>query len=311
MTPFEEAIKKYDEFEFLLEDRIAKIQAINKQFDLEHNAHISFSGGKDSTILHYLIDMALPGNKIPRVFANTGIEYKATVEFVKSLKEKDDRFIIYNQDQNIKKTLEQFGYPFKSKEHSQKVLRAQNNLKKGKEISLFLKSYITDDYKGRPCPKALRYQFKEIMPFKISDYCCLKLKKALLEKYPSKIAITGMRQEEGGGRARLTCLSHKNQKFNPLIVIDDWWIDEFIKRFNIKLNPLYYPPYNFERTGCKGCPFALNLQKDLDTMAMLLPNERKQCEILWKPVYDEYRRIGYRLEKNYNIFDLIIGRNLK
>lgn len=40
----------------------------------EENFYISFSGGKDSTVLHHLIDEAIPGNKIPRVFINTGIE---------------------------------------------------------------------------------------------------------------------------------------------------------------------------------------------------------------------------------------------
>ena len=64
------------ENEFMLADRIAKIQSINQQFDLENNAYLSFSGGKDSTVLHYLLDEAIPGNKIPRVFINTGIEYK-------------------------------------------------------------------------------------------------------------------------------------------------------------------------------------------------------------------------------------------
>lgn len=28
-----------------------------------------------------------------------------------------------------------------------------------------------------------------------------------------------------------------------------------------------------------------------------LPAEKKASEILWKPVYDEYRRIGYRLRR--------------
>ena len=28
-----------------------------------------------------------------------------------------------------------------------------------------------------------------------------------------------------------------------------------------------------------------------------MPNERKQCEYIWKPVYEEYRRLGYRLKK--------------
>ena len=36
--------------------------------------------------------------------------------------------------------------------------------------------------------------------------------------------------------------------------------------------------------------------EELDTLEKYFPNERKQCEIIWKPVYDEYRRIGYRLK---------------
>lgn len=64
------------ENEFLLQDRIAKIKSINEQHNLLENSYLSFSGGKDSTILHYLLDEALPGNNIPRVYVNTGIEYK-------------------------------------------------------------------------------------------------------------------------------------------------------------------------------------------------------------------------------------------
>lgn len=75
------------ENEFLLADRIAKIKSINEQYDLEHNAYISFSGGKDSTVLSHLIDEALPGNNIPRVFINTGIEYKMLVAFVERERE--------------------------------------------------------------------------------------------------------------------------------------------------------------------------------------------------------------------------------
>ena len=109
------------ENEFMLQDRISKIKSINEQYDLENNAYISFSGGKDSTILHYLLDLALPGNKIPRLFLNTGIEYIYIFNFVKELAKKDDRIKILNAGKNIKETLKKVGYPFKSKEHSQKV----------------------------------------------------------------------------------------------------------------------------------------------------------------------------------------------
>lgn len=77
-------------------------------------------------------------------------------------------------------------------------------------------------------------------------------------------------------------------------------MDELVpeREREIVLSSLYYPPYNFQRTGCKGCPFAPELQQELDTMHYLLPEEEKQCEYLWAPVYAEYRRIGYRLRTN-------------
>jgi len=93
----------------------------------EDNFYLSFSGGKDSTVIHHLLDMALPGNKIPRVYANTGIEYLAIVDFVKELQKEDDRFIILKPTKNIKQTLERVGYPFKSKEYSQQLYRYQTH----------------------------------------------------------------------------------------------------------------------------------------------------------------------------------------
>ena len=73
------------------------------------------------------------------------------------------------------------------------------------------------------------------------------------------------------------------------------WEDWFIQEYNIQLCELYYPPYNFERTGCKGCPYNIRIQEELALLEKYLPEERKQCEYLWHPVYEEYRRIGYRL----------------
>ena len=67
--------------EFLLMDRIDSVQKVIKKYG-EENFVISFSGGKDSTVLSALVDIAIPGNTIPRVFINTGIEYKAIVQFV-------------------------------------------------------------------------------------------------------------------------------------------------------------------------------------------------------------------------------------
>ena len=290
-----------EEYEFVLTDRIAKIQAINEQYDLEHNAYLSFSGGLDSVIVSRLLDMALPNNHIPRVYANTGIEYVKMVKFVKSKALEDERFIILNQTKNIKKTLNEYGYPFKSKEHSLRV----EQFNKGHN-SNYIKKYITgyDFAKGKQsrfvCPNILLYQFEEKGKYNYSNKCCYKLKKALLHQWQidnnKKMVITGMKNEEGGNRARLGCISDNGKKFHPLIVVSSEWEQEFIERERERVCDLYKPPYNFKRTGCKGCPFDLNIQETLNTMYKLLPKEYYQCLHLWKPVYDEYIRIGFRLK---------------
>lgn len=153
--------------ELLLIDRIEKIKSINSLYDLENKAYLSFSGGKDSTALHYLLDMALPDNKIPRVFFNTGIEYPQTIKFVKELAKEDDRIQIINSNVNIKQMLEEYGYPFKSKEHSVKMSEYHK-----KHFSPHVLRYKESIGKPYGCPKILAYQFDDDFKLKLSDKCC-------------------------------------------------------------------------------------------------------------------------------------------
>ena len=100
-----------------------------------------------------------------------------------------------------------------------------------------------------------------------------------------------------GGCLAFKCKRKTPDSFKPLFPVTKEWENWFISEYKIDLPILYYPPYNFGRTGCKGCPFNIYLQDELDVLAQYFPNERKQCEIIWKPVYSEYRRLGYRLKK--------------
>ena len=171
------------------------------------------------------------------------------------------------------------------------------------KITPHIQKYLEKEHFG--CPDALRYQFTDKCHLKISHLCCTELKKKPVREWENKtnrhIGITGMRAEEGGIRTQLGCIMTKKGKihrFNPLIKVTDEWEDWFVIDNGIQLCELYYPPYNFKRTGCKGCPFNLMLQTDLTTMdACGLNNERRQAEVIWKPVYEEYRRIGYRLKR--------------
>lgn len=295
----------------MLFDRLEVIRKTNELYDLENNAYISFSGGKDSTVLHYLMDEALPGNHIPRVFINTGIEYNLIVDFVRKMALNDDRFQMVFPRKKIKETLDEVGYPFKSKEHSTKLYEWQ----KGHRNTKSNIEYREGNGKWR-CPEILKYQFTDEFDLKVSPYCCHELKKKPAKKYQKEsgrsITITGMQKAEGGQRVNLRCIvtkAGKATKFHPLAVVNDEWEQWYIEERKIQLCKLYYAPYNFNRTGCKGCPFVLNLQTQLDFIEMYLPNERKQCEYIWAPVYAEYRRLGYRLRKDDGQINLFEWRN--
>ncbi len=287
----------------MLIDRLQKIESIVNKYG-EDKFAISFSGGKDSTVLSKLIDLALPGNRIPRVYVNTGIELNMVRDFVFDLAKTDERVEIIKPQVPIKPMLERDGYPFKSKRHAHHVDR-YNRIGMCDSV----KSYLGMGSWGpkQQCPKSLKYQFtpefKEKL--KVSDMCCVNMKEKPLIKWGTEhdrpIAIVGIMRDEGGRREKAQCLVFQGgniKKFQPMSVVIKEWEEWFIKEYQVKICPIYLPPYNFSRTGCKGCPFALanRLQNELDTLEKYFPNERKQAELIWEPVYAEYRRLGYRLK---------------
>lgn len=168
--------------ELLLFDRLNVIKDTINKYGAD-NFYIGFSGGKDSTVVHHLVDMALPGNTIPRAFVNTGIEYIEIVKFVREMASKDPRIEIVNAGVNIKQMLEKYGYPFKSKEHATKLGQYQTGLKRGYQAPSTL-AYITGkDTAKFKCPNILAYQFDPSFDLKVSAQCCVKMKKNTTHRY--------------------------------------------------------------------------------------------------------------------------------
>ena len=292
--------------EILLKDILGKIKKVISEYG-EDKFYVSFSGGKDSTILSWLIDEALPDNNIPRVYADTGIELEMIRQFVLNKKTKDKRIEILKPVTPIKKMLEKEGYPFKSKMHSGILDKYQRN---GKITGVL--QYLGERPDKKPwssqnsCPQKLKYQFSEDFKIRVSENCCKYLKKNPIKKYSKEnkklYAIVGIMKAEGGQRQNATCMVMKKDKlesFHPLVNATKEWEDWLIEKYNIEICDIYKEPYNFTRTGCKGCPFAKDLEKELDILEKYFPNERRQCENIWKPIYDEYRRLRYRLKKPY------------
>lgn len=285
---------------FLVDDRIQKIRQIATDYNILENGYIAFSGGKDSTVLSDLVDRALPGNKIPRIYSNTGLDYLEIQKFVRQLANEDERFFIIRPKKDIKKTLAEYGYPFKSKFHSHICDIYSRQGKTG----CVLKYAEPKANTPHSCPKVLQDMFNKPLPFKISEKCCYKFKKepfALYEKESGRhIGLTGMRRAEKGLREQLKCLVFDNDKlhrFHPLAPMDDDFIESYIKHFQIRLCVLYYAPYGFKRTGCALCGYSTRLQEEMDILTKFLPNERKKAEYIFAPVFAEYRKRGYRLRK--------------
>ncbi len=289
------------DFEFMLQDRITKIKSINDLYNLEDNAYVSFSGGKDSLVASLLLDKALPGNKIPRVFFDTGIEYQEIRKFVFSQIALDKRVCVLKSGVNIKQMLEKDGYPFKSKQHAHNVAIYQrsgmtrtNKMYLGKaEETNFL------------CPKVLEYQFTPEFTLKLSDKCCYRLKKEVALKWEKEnnrtISITGIRMAEGGYRKyQSNCVVFDGKslkRFHPLKPCSDDFVETFLKETKYPICDLYKEPFNFKRTGCLGCPFNIKLKEELTKLLEYSPNQAKAAYAIWKPVYDEYAKLNYRIDK--------------
>lgn len=85
--------------------------------------YVSFSGGKDSTVL---LDIArkMYGDEIKAVFFDTGLEYPEIRSFVKSTNNVE----VIKPKMSFKQVVEKYGFPFISKEVSESVYGARKYL---------------------------------------------------------------------------------------------------------------------------------------------------------------------------------------
>lgn len=86
--------------------------------------YVSFSGGKDSTVLLHIAREMFP--EIKAVFCDTGLEYPEIREFVKTF----DNVDWLKPKMTFKQVIEKYGYPFISKEVSEKAMYARKYLVK-------------------------------------------------------------------------------------------------------------------------------------------------------------------------------------
>lgn len=277
-------------------------------YETDGKCYVSFSGGKDSTVLLALIKLCedvytIPPNAIPAVFSNTGIELGVTVDFVKWVKENwYSNVQIIRPERSFDYCLKKYGKPVKSKLRSE-FLQRWHTGKRTRSVYMNMVEGVTN--KGKNAART-RLADKDIHmlsdDFKIlpSPMCCKVLKKKPFLKYARENDIKGyaygIRMTEGGARELNTVVKQEKDlkictsisggviKKAPIIDWTDEDLEEFIERYNVPLSDAY-TKYGFSRTGCMLCPYSQNLENDLQYLYEHEPNRYKAAMHWLKDVY--------------------------
>lgn len=254
----------------------------------ENGVYISFSGGKDSTVLLDIVRKMYPN--IEAVFVNTGLEYPEIVDFVKQ----HENVTILHPKKNFKQVLTEYGYPVISKEVSGKTNEVLVSMKRGNLNTVRYRQFMGLEKKKNGEPSEYnceRYKFILHAPFRISDKCCKIMKKEPahnFEKSIKKVSLIGQMAEESKLRQTKWIINGcnafdlKRPQSNPLSFWTNNDILTYIHTYSLPIATVYgdivpddkdqlegqtniydmigqYQGCKFKTTGCDrtGCMFCL------------------------------------------------------
>lgn len=271
----------------------------------EENVYISFSGGKDSTVLIDLVRSEYPN--IEAVFVDTGLEYPEIKQFVKSF----DNVKILRPKMTFKQVIETYGYPMVSKEQANYL----DDIRNGTEYMKIRR--LEGDEKGR-FKLSNKYRYLINAPFNISSKCCNVMKKEPVKRYEKetgKKPIIGTMAEESILRMQSYMKNGCNafDSKRPLSTPLGFWkqqdILEYIYTNKLKIASVYgdvikendiYKTTKCDRTGCVFCGFGVHLEKGTNRYQLLEqthPQLHKYCmENLGFKEICEFMNIKYKNE---------------
>ena len=283
--------------------------------------YVSFSGGKDSTVLVDLVARICSINKWKLIlwFSDTGLEYpeikKHVNFFAKYIEEKyeveTELIVDYPKDRKgnritFRDVIYNYGYPIISKHVAKQIKDGRSAIKKGNLNAISLKM-LKGQYDKRDDGKPSKYNCEKYAylleaPFKISHNCCECMKKRPAEKFEKSTnlkPIIGTMSTESLSRKK-EWLNHGCNAFNkvkpssqPLSFWTEQDILHYLSKFNIPYASIYgeikqddsgkYYTTGVNRTGCVFCGFGAHLEKEPNRFQKLKQTHPKLWNYCMKP----------------------------
>lgn len=260
------------------------------------DVYLSFSGGKDSTVLKHLIETTSGVDDVPVVFVDTGLEYPEVRMF--ATKHAD---VVLRPEMRFDEVIGKYGYPVISKKIAGALEDAKRNIPLGKEtarIKCLYGTYGTPRRDGKPSMwDYSKYKYLIDAPFKISNKCCDVMKKSPMKNYARETGrkpIVGTMATESLQRRnawlKTGCNGFKSN--TPISQPMSFWTEqdvlEYIVKFNLDYAKVYgeikqdesgkYYTTGVDRTGCMFCMFGCHLEKEPNRFQKMKETHPRQYE---------------------------------
>lgn len=254
-----------------IEISIAKIKEFYEAMDSQ--TYVSFSGGKDSTVLLHLVRSIYPSVKA--VWGNTTNEDVDVIKFVKTI----DNVDVVIPKMNFVKVVENYGFPLVSKMVARQIKDFKNPTQaNAKTRNLWLTGISGTGKESRNKKLSEKWKFLIDEPFDITSKCCDILKKEPLARYEKQTGLKpfiGVMAAEGGQRANnivkygCNIIDSDSPKSRPLSFWTEKDIWAYAELHNIRFAECYYDRTvngQFlaaeQRTGCTFCGFGYQFENN-------------------------------------------------